>query len=570
MFPLEYRWIIRDNTDDGYSKTLAQTLNVPISLAKVLASRGMINQTDANRFLSPSLEEIHDPFLMSGMDIASDRVCRAIKNDELIWIHGDYDVDGTTSTAMTLLFLKEMGARVQYFVPDRLGGGYGLSVQSINKAKDCNATLIIAVDCGITSVEPVQYAKDNGIDTIICDHHEPAEILPEAIAILDPLQSHCTYPFKSLSACGVAFKLIQAISIKLHKPELAYTYLDFVAISSAADIVALTGENRILVHYGLELFNSHPRPGFLGLLDCADMRPGALNTTNIVFGIAPRINAAGRLGDARRAVEMMIASDEYTAFSIAQELERDNRKRRILDEFTFEEATREADRLLKEKDRRSLVVHKSNWHAGVIGIVASRLVEKFNLPTILLTSIENTAKGSARSIRNFDIHNALKENEHLLIEFGGHKHAAGVTLKEENIPALREAIDEIAHSKVSTEMLIPEIVVDAELQLNELSPRFFEVLKRFAPYGYANTKPMFYAKNVQSANGVKIVGGNHLKLRTVQSNFVIDAIGFNLGHKLKHCTNGKPFSICFNLEENTYNGSSSPQISIKDIRPELS
>jgi single-stranded-DNA-specific exonuclease len=299
------------------------------------------------------------------------------------------------------------------------------------------------------------------------------------------------------------------------------------------------------------------------------MRPGALNTTNIIFGIAPRINAAGRLGDARRAVEMMIASDEYTAFSIAQELERDNRKRRILDEFTFEEAIREADKLLKEKDRRSLVVHKPNWHAGVIGIVASRLVEKFNLPTVLLTSIENTAKGSARSIRNFDIHNALKENEHLLIEFGGHKHAAGVTLKEENIPALRDAIDEIAHREVSTEMLIPEIVVDAELQLNELSPRFFEVLKRFAPYGYANSKPMFYAKNVKSANGVKIVGGNHLKLRTVQSNFVIDAIGFNLGHKLKHCTNGKPFSICFNLEENTHNGSSSPQISIKDIRPEL-
>lgn len=567
-FFLEYRWIIREHADDGSAKTLADTLNVPISLAKVLTTRGLVDHIEAERFLTPVLEEIHDPFLMDGMDKATERVCKAIANGETIWVHGDYDVDGTASTAMMLLFLREIGGDVQYFVPDRQGEGYGLSHQSIQKAREAGATLIIAVDCGITSVEPVDYANSLGIDTIICDHHEPAEALPDAHAILDPLKPDCTYPFKHLSACGVAFKLVQGVCSALNKPDLPFSYLDFVAISSAADIVALTGENRVLVHYGLERLNNNTRPGFQGLLDCADMRAGSLTTSNVIFGIAPRINAAGRLGDAGRAVDMMIADDEYTAFSIAQVLESDNRRRRQLDEFTFDQASKEAEKLLKEKERRSLVVYKPGWHAGVIGIVASRLVERFHLPTILLTSLDKHAKGSARSIRNFDIHNALKECEHLLLEFGGHKHAAGVTLREEDILQLRESIDEIAHREITPEMLIPEIVVDSELQLSELSPRFLEVLRRFAPFGYANSKPMFYAKNVRSANGVKIIGGNHLKLRTMQSNFVIDAIGFNLAHKLKYCTNGKPFSICFNLEENTHNGSNAPQLSIKDIRPE--
>lgn len=568
QFFLEYRWIIREHADDGSAQTLAQTLNVPVSLAKVLTTRGLINESEAERFLSPALEEIHDPYLMDGMDKATERVCKAIANGETIWVHGDYDVDGTASTAMMLLFLREIGGDVRYFVPDRQGEGYGLSHQSIAKAKEAGATLLIAVDCGITSVEPVEYAKSLGIDTIICDHHEPAEELPQAYAILDPLKPECSYPFKHLSACGVAFKLIQGICIALNKPDIPFSYLDFVAVSSAADIVALTGENRILVHYGLERLNNNPRPGFQGLLDCADMRPGNLTTSNIIFGIAPRINAAGRLGDAGRAVDMMIANDEYTAFSIAQMLESDNRRRRQLDEFTFDQASKEADKLLAEKERHSLVVYKQGWHAGVIGIVASRLVERFHLPTILLTSLDKHAKGSARSIRNFDIHSALKECEHLLLEFGGHKHAAGVTLREEDIPELRESIDAIAHRDISSEMLIPEIVVDSELQLSELSPRFLEVLRRFAPFGYANSKPMFYARNVRSANGVKIIGGNHIKLRTVQSNFAIDAIGFNLAHKIKYCSNGKPFSICFNLEENAQNGSNAPQLSIKDIRPE--
>jgi single-stranded-DNA-specific exonuclease len=565
---VEYRWTIRDNADDSFTQTLAHTLNIPTSLARVLSTRGLNDEAAARRFLTPDLLEVHDPFLMDGMDVAADRVCRAIERGELIWIHGDYDVDGTASTAMMLLFLREMGARAQYFVPDRQGEGYGLSAQSIARAHEAGATLLITVDCGITSVEAVKLASTFGMETIVCDHHEPASIMPDAVAILDPLKPFCTYPFKHLSACGVAYKLVEAVCILLKKPEIPPRYLDFVAVAAAADIVSLTGENRILVHHGLQLLNNNPRPGFRGILDCADLKPGTLTTSSIVFGIAPRINAAGRLGDARRAVDMMTAQDEYTAFSKAQELESDNRKRRILDEFTFEEASREADRLLREKDRRSLVVHKSTWHAGVIGIVASRLVERYNLPTVLLTTIETTAKGSARSIRNFDIHRALKECEGYLLEFGGHKHAAGVTLREHDIPAFREAIDEIAHRDVSTEMLVPEIAIDAELRLNELSPRFFDVLRSFAPFGYANTKPMFYARNVRSANGVKIVGGNHLKLRAMQSNFVIDAIGFNLGKKIDLCTNGKPFSICFNLEENTHNGVTTPQLSIKDIRSE--
>lgn len=563
---MNYRWIFREKPHENIIHNLIDSMKLPKSLAFVLASRGMSSHFNADSFFSPDLSNLHDPFLMDGMDKVSARVERAVEDGEKIWIHGDYDVDGTSSTAMTLEFLRAIGANADYYIPDRMTEGYGLSHNSIDKAIEFGAKLIITVDCGITSNEPIDYANSHGVDVLICDHHEPGNILPSAFGILDPIKPGCSYPFKSLAACGVAFKLIQAICINRGEPERAYAYLDYVAIASAADIVPLVGENRILVHFGLQLLNSFPRPGLKSLVDCANLDLGNLTTSSVIFGLAPRINAAGRIGDAKRAVEMMIQKDEVKAYRIAQELEQENRKRRTLDEFTFDQAFRSAEKHLSGGNHRSLVLHSGDWHAGVIGIVASRLVEKFHLPTVMLTTMDGYAKGSARSIKEFDIHAALKSCESLLREFGGHKHAAGLSLPIENVPILREELDKVARSQITDEMLIPEILIDAPLSLSELSPVFFDKLRRFAPYGFSNHKPVFYSEGVLSANGVKIVGNNHLKFRAMQSNFIIDAIGFNLGDKLPVALSGKPFSLVYTLEENTYNGNTAPQIRIKDLR----
>ncbi len=565
---MKYRWIFRESKDDKTVQKTAESLNIPVCLARVLSARGIIGNAEAGKYLSPSIDEIHDPFLMDGMDAAVERIEKAIKAGETVWVHGDYDVDGTASTSMMLLFLREIGAQVLYFIPDRQGDGYGLSATSINKARSSGATLIITVDCGITSVDSVLLAKSYGIDTIVCDHHEPGESQPEAVAILDPLKPGCNYPFKNLAACGVAYKLIQAISINRGESERAYRYLDFVAVASAADIVPLIGENRVLVSAGLELLNAIPRPGFKGLLDCADMNRNPITTSSIIFGLAPRINAAGRVGDARRAVEMMTQSDGVVAFAIAQELESDNRKRRTLDEITFNQAYLEAEKYLSDDSHRSLVLHRPDWHAGVIGIVASRLVEKFHVPSIMLTNVDNYAKGSARSIRDFDIHSALKSCERMLIEFGGHKHAAGLTLSENNISIFRNEFDLLARKSITNDMMIPELLIDTKIQLNEITSDFIDILKKFAPFGHHNPKPIFFSQNVISANNVKVVGNNHLKFLAKQSNYTIDAIGFNLGDKIQLCRNGRNFSIAYTFEENKHNGNATPQISIKDIRTE--
>ncbi|RPI65995.1 MAG: single-stranded-DNA-specific exonuclease RecJ, partial [Ignavibacteriae bacterium] len=486
----------------------------------------------------------------------------------LIWFPGYYVVYCILCTAMMLHFLTGLGARADYHIPNRHDEGFGFTPLSVDRAVAAGATIIITVDVGVTATKAVDYARTHGIDVIICDHHQAAEELPAAFAILDPIKPGCNYPFKDLAACGVAFKLISAICDRRGEPERAHQYFDFVAIASAADIAPLSDENRVMSYFGLQQLNAQPRPGLKGLIDCAGLTIGQLTNASVIFGLAPRINAAGRLGDPRRAVEMMIQQDELKAFRIAQELEHDNRKRRAIDEETFEQAAKQAQALLDEKPRKALVLHSHNWHAGVIGIVASRLVERFHLPTVMMTTIEGIAKGSARSIRDFDIHNALKQCEDLLIEFGGHKHAAGLSLHVENIPELRRRVEENAAQHLTDAELTPEIQVDAELQLNELSPSFIKHLGRFAPYGYSNHRPVFYTRHVVSANGVKIVGNNHLKFRALQKNFAIDAIGFNLGHKINDCSHGKPFSMVYTLEESLFNGTSMPQLRIKDIRPD--
>lgn len=561
-------WIIKKDADENTIHILEKELKIPRSLATVLVNRGVRSVDEAKEFFEPSASCIHSPLLMDGMERAVDRILRAVANGELVWIHGDYDVDGTSSTSLMYLFIREIGGRAEYYIPDRFLEGYGLSIYSMNRAKELGASVVVCVDVGITSIEPLEYAKSIGLDAIICDHHEPTEILPEAYAILDPLKPGDEYPFKHLSATGVAFKLIQAISEKLGKPEIANKYLDYVAVASAADMVPLIGENRILTKMGLELLNSNPRPGIKGLLDCTGIKLGHINTSNIIYGLAPLINAAGRLGDAKRSVKMLVQEDAIEAFRIAQKLERENIRRRSIDEQTFEQAIPIAEKMIAKGNCRSLVLHAPHWHAGVIGIVASRLVDRYQLPVVLLTSIDNMAKGSARSTNSFDVHSALKKCEHLLDEYGGHRHAAGLSLSEMKIDEFRELFNEIAVRELSNEMIQAKILVDAELQLNEISPNFLSTLNKFAPFGYDNQKPFFYSKGVTTANGAKIVGNNHLKFRAYQSHFVIDAIGYNLGGKLDICNSGKPFSIVYNIEESNYNGHNIIQLRIKDVRHE--
>ncbi|MGE5479714.1 MAG: single-stranded-DNA-specific exonuclease RecJ [Chloroflexota bacterium] len=564
---MNYRWIFKNNDESTVHK-LAKNLKIPKSLANVLAARNLETIEDAEKFFKPSLDDIHDPFLMRDMDKAADRTLEAIKRGELIWVHGDYDVDGTASTAMVCQFLREIGARVEYYIPDRFQEGYGLSRVSIQTGYDRGAKVLLTVDVGITAYDQLEFALGLGMDTIICDHHEPGDEIPRAFAILDPVLPDCPYPFKFLAACGVTFKFIQAIAMKLGILDRALSYLDYVALASAADMVPLLDENRILVHYGLELLNSAPRPGLKGLIYCTGLKSGSITAMNIIYALAPLINAAGRLGDARRSVEMMLQSDEIASFRIAQELEEENRKRRIFDQQTFEESIPMAERFLEDGSERALVLHAPHWHAGVIGIVASRLVDRFHVPTVLLTTIDGVAKGSARSISNFDIHAALKKCERFLTEFGGHKHAAGLSLPEKNIPAFREAFNAIANSHISRDMLVPEIVIDSELKLNELSPLFFKSLGRFAPFGFSNNKPVFFSRGVKSLNGIKILGGNTIKFRAYQNNFVIDAVGHNLAHKVELCNYGKRFSVVYNLEFTNSAGQKSPQINIKDIKPD--
>ncbi|MBX3042991.1 MAG: single-stranded-DNA-specific exonuclease RecJ [Candidatus Kapabacteria bacterium] len=565
---LNYRWTIRPYNDEETVQNLAKTLNIPKSLAQVLASRGHISKNDAETFFKPLLESLHDPYIMEDMEKAVERILEAVKKQELIWVHGDYDVDGTASTAMVCQFISSIGGRVDYYIPDRFEDGYGLSNKSIDLALARNAKILLTVDVGITSYEQLIYANEKGLVTIICDHHEPGEQEPLAYAILDPLKPGCPYPFKSLAACGVAFKLVQAVCMRLGMLEKSYQYLDYVAISSAADMVPLKGENRILVHYGLKQLNKNPRPGINGLIHCTGLRLGNITASNIVYAVAPLINAAGRLGDAKRSVEMMMQNDENAAFRIAQVLEDENRKRRLFDQKAFEEAIPMAKKMIETNSPHSLVVYGENWHAGVIGIVASRLVDKFNLPSVLLTNIEGVAKGSARSINDFDIHSALKQCDDILLEYGGHKHAAGLSLKIEHIDEFRHRLDELAKKAITIEMLLPEIVVDSELQFNELSPHFLHNLSRFAPYGYANYKPIFVSKGVKSVNGIKVVGNNNIRFRAIQNNFVIDAIGQNLASKVNLCNNGKKFSMVYNLELTSLNGAKTPQLIIKDIKPD--
>lgn len=580
MSPIrEYRWTFRRDTNVTpeiiqTAQSLAQELSISPILTEILVNRGIDTFEKARTFFRPSMEDLYEPFIMDHMDVAVKRISLAILNNEHIVVYGDYDVDGTDSTAMLWKFLKDVGVNVSYFIPDRIKDGYGISTAGIDHVHDTGAMLLIAVDCGITAVQQVEYAHSLGIDVVICDHHEPGNEIPNAAAVLDALKPSCSYPFKYLCGCGVAFKLIQGLAAsepirsKLGEdaPKRLLDYLQYVTLATTADIVPLVNENRVMVKLGLELINSIPVPGIRALIETSGLSLGRISSGQIVFVLAPRINAVGRLGDANRAVEML-ASDSYDhAVQIARVMENENFQRRKIDEETFLQAQEIVEKFLEADNDSAIVLHQEAWHPGVIGIVASRLVERYYRPTIMMTTVDGVVKGSARSISGFNIHEALKRCEDKLIQFGGHKYAAGLTVELDKVDEFRDAFKQIAAELLTEDLLIPEIKIDAEVQLSDLTPKFIRVLNQFAPFGPENMRPIFAARNVEILGQARIVGKNHLRFKVRSNTHVVDAIGFNLGHLLSRVQSGSKVDVAFSLDEGEFAGETVPQLKIRDVK----
>jgi len=565
---LKKRWKILNNIDEKEALALGDSLNISKILARLLIQRGVTNFFEAKKFFRPELTMLYNPYLMDGMEVAAKRVIQAITKQEKICVYGDYDVDGTCSAAIVYLYLKELDANVEVYIPNRLTDGYGISKESIDYLKERNIDLLISVDCGITAVEEIDYAKEFGIDTIVCDHHQPKEELPRAVAVLDPIKPGCNYPFKFLSGAGVAFKLTRAIADRIGQKEKPLKYLDLVALAGAADIVSLTDENRVLVKKGLEIINENPRPGIKALIDVAGLS-GEISSGQIVFNLAPRINAVGRMGDAQRAVELFITNEDEEAYRLARILEEENAERRKIDEVTFTHANELVKNTIDFSQELSIVLHNENWHSGVIGIVASRLVEKYYRPTIMLTTIDGVAKGSARSISGFNIYDALKECEGLLIQFGGHEAAAGVAIELKNLPEFKKRFNEILKRSLSDDDVLPEVKIDTRIHLSEISPKFLRILEQFSPFGPGNMRPVFVAEKVGIASVAKSVGNGHLVFSVKQNGHdkVFDAIGFGLGHYLDIVSNpNNLIDIVFTIEKVPKNGLFFPQIRLKDLK----
>lgn len=562
------RWNLKEAPDEKAILTLADSLNVSNILASLLIQRGITNFYEAKNYFRPSLETLHDPFLMNGMQEATQRVIYALTHNEKICVYGDYDVDGTCSAALMYLFLKELGANVETYIPNRITEGYGVSITSIDILKERGVNLIITVDCGITAVDEIDHANSLGIETIVCDHHQSKEKIPNAYAVLDPIKPGCNYPFKHLSGAGVAFKLARAVGDRIGKKDLALKYLDLVALAGAADIVPLVDENRILVKEGIDLINTNPRPGIVALLKSARMEPGNLNAGQIVFTIAPRINAVGRLGDANRAVDLFTTDDPKRAIELAQVLEDENTERRKIDEMTFSHAMQLVDSGIDMDSDLGIVLHCEDWHPGVIGIVASRLVEKFHRPAVMLTTIDGVAKGSARSIHGFNIYEALQSCEDLLLQFGGHEAAAGLAIEIEKLDEFKEKFNSVLRKNMTDENKLHEVHIDTKISFSDISPKFLRVLEQFAPYGPGNMRPVFMSENVSLVYPPRIVGVNHIvtSLRQNGNDKVFDAIGFNLGAFASQIDKTKNMiDIVYTIETIQKDGKSYPQIRLKDI-----
>ena len=565
---MSFRWVITQPEHAEAISNLMEVLNVPESIARLLAIRGISSFEDAKQFFRPTLNELHDPFLMKDMDRASERLSLAIRTNEKVLVYGDYDVDGTTATAIMYSFLKEFGVEVDYYIPHRFKEGYGINPEGIQYAHEIGANVIVSVDCGITAIEEAVEIKSLGMDLIICDHHTVGEQLPDAFAILDPKREDCGYPFDGLSGAGVGFKLVQATLARLGLPaQVAYKYLDLLAISIASDIVPIIDENRILMWAGLDRLRTEPRIGIQALMNLIRLPQAELDTKKIVFSIGPRINAAGRMGDASAAVRLLIASDELEAKLMARELEGINAKRRDTDTTTMNEAVQQIEEQLNMDRISALVLFDANWHLGVIGIVASRLVDQYHRPAIMLSEVDGKIKGSARSIRGFNIYEAIRECEDLLEQFGGHEYAAGLTLKDGALQEFQKRMNSKAIEELSGSSFEAELLVDAELQLSDIDGKFWKLLNQFQPFGPANTKPIFVSNGLKVAGVPSIVGNGHLKLRVQQGDSpVFDAIGFNMHEFMPKVRDGKLFNIAYELEENTWNGNTALQLHLRDIQ----
>ncbi|MBD3288045.1 single-stranded-DNA-specific exonuclease RecJ [candidate division KSB1 bacterium] len=565
---MDLKWVLRDDVDHNLINSLADQLNVPKSIARILYNRKITDYDSALRYFKFQISDLYDPFLLPDMQKAVDRIILAMRNREKILIYGDYDVDGITSVSLIYLLLKYLGCQVEFYIPNRLREGYGMSIDGIKVAQLKGISLIITVDCGITAIQEVQYANAAGIDIIISDHHESSTDLPNALAVLNPKANGASYPFRELAGVGVAYKLALGLIRMLNlDEEIIQQYVDLVAIGSAADIVPLIDENRILVREGLRRLNEKDKPGLAALLESSGLRNKVISTGQIVFVIAPRINAVGRMGNAERAVRLLTTDNKQQARNIAAILEAENRERKSIDDLTFKEAQEIVDTQYDTRENAALVLDMDGWHPGVIGIVASRIVEKYYRPTVMISVEDGIGKGSARSIHGFDIYEAMKKCEDLMLGFGGHKYAAGLTIEEKKIKLLRERLNEIAKDTLSEDMLIPKLNIDCEIDLNDINPRFVKLLKMMAPFGPQNLRPVFLSRNLQVVGTPCIVGKNHLKFKVQQNGVVIDAIGFNLGDKFYRLAPGeKNLDLAYVVEENEYMGRTTLQLRIKDLR----
>jgi single-stranded-DNA-specific exonuclease len=561
-------WILSEPAQPETVQHLIDALGVPAVIARILFNRGIRTQEEARRFFEPVWGDLHDPFLMKDMHRAVDRIVRALEGGERIMIYGDYDVDGITSVSLMYLFLKKRGANVFFYIPDRLREGYGLSEAGIRKAAAEGATLLITVDCGITGVEEILTARRLGMDVIVTDHHEQGKELPKAFAILNPKRVDCPYPFKELAGVGVAFKLAQAAAVRLGlEEETAREFIDLVALGSAADIVPMIDENRVLVTLGMEKVNRLDRHGIAALAESSGLAGKPIGTGQVVFVLAPRINAVGRLGDAERAVQLLITESPAQAGEIACVLESENRNRKNLDDETFLEAKGIVDADPALPGSKAVVLWRDGWHPGVIGIVASRIVEKCCRPTVMIAVDGDIGKGSARSVPGFDIYTALKDCEDLLLSFGGHRHAAGLTIRAERLAEFRERFGVLAAERIREEDLVPRVWVDAEISLPEINDAFMQLINRFAPFGPQNMRPVFLSRNLMVVGSPRIVGKNHLKFKVRQKGEVFDAIGFDLGDLLYRLTPGEGnLDMVFVVEENHWNNETRIQLRVKDVK----
>jgi single-stranded-DNA-specific exonuclease len=561
------RWTLKSKPPEQKVKQLAQALNVEDFVATLLVQRGIETFEDAKNFFRPSLAHLHDPFLMKDMDKAVARIELAIANQENIFVFGDYDVDGTTAVSLVSSYLKTYYPNIATYIPDRYAEGYGISFKGIDFADDNGFTLIIALDCGIKSIDHVAYAKERNIDFIICDHHRPGSTLPDAVAVLDPKRDDCNYPYDELCGCGVGFKLIQALGSNRNQTiDDFIPYLDLVATAIAADIVPMTGENRVLAHFGLQVINSDPRPGIKALIH--QIKKQSLDITDVVFIIAPRINAAGRIKHGNHAVELLTEFDFEQAQQFASEIEQYNSDRKDLDKQITKEGLLQIENN-DEKERFTTVIYQEDWHKGVIGIVASRLIETYYRPTLVFTKSGDKYAASARSVKGFDVYNALEACSQHLEQFGGHMYAAGMTLKEENYSTFKEAFEKQVQETIHPDMLIPEIEIDSEIDFADITPKLTRILKQFEPFGPQNMTPVFLTKNVKDTGYAKKLGGEdeHLKLFVKQNNSEgISAIGFGLGKKIDLTTNQKVFEAVYCIDENEWNGKISIQLRLKNIR----